>query len=119
MTAKAELSWLDLEGTVTQEVLHAPKTGGDPLEDWPGVHSRIAQYLARNVTGTPWMDHLALIAAVVSAKRYDVASVKAIDGDVTCASESALPAARPGEDTGMGHRDLLPILPQRRDFPGR
>jgi hypothetical protein len=78
MMAKTDLTWLDLAGTVTPEVLHAPKTGGDPSEVWPGVHSRIARYLMHNVAGTPWTNHLALIAAVVSAKRYDVATIQAM-----------------------------------------
>lgn len=110
---KADIHWHDLAGTIASEILHAPKTGGDPLEVWPHFHSRIVRYLARNVAGTPWMDLLALIAAVVSAKRYDVATVR---GMMACPYQSPLSRVSPGEDTGMGSRELLSILPERRLF---
>ena len=58
------------------EILHAPKTGGDPIGGWPQVHERIVRYFLRNVAGTPWANHLALILAVLSARRQDVQTVR-------------------------------------------
>ena len=71
-------SWSDLEGMIAPVILHAPKTGGDPRGDWPAVHSRIAGYLARHVVGVPWANHLALAAAVLAARQYDVVSIKVV-----------------------------------------
>ena len=68
-------TWGDLAGHIASEVLQAPKTGGDPNGDWPLVHERIAGYIRRNLLGTPWADHVALIAAVLTARRRDVQTV--------------------------------------------
>ncbi len=68
-----------LEGKVAPEVLRAPKTGSDPRSNgnqWPDIHSRSIGYLDRNVVGKPWADHLTLAAAVLSAQRYDVSTVR-------------------------------------------
>jgi hypothetical protein len=72
------VSWSALEGKIAPEVFHAPKTGGDPHGQWPAVHERIVAYLLRNVVGAPWANHLALIAAVLSARRRDVQTVEVI-----------------------------------------
>ncbi len=69
-------TWNDLEGQVTPEVLHAPRTCGDPTGSWPQVHSRIIRYLVRRVVGKPWADHLTLIVAVFTAQRRDVWTVE-------------------------------------------
>ena len=74
--ALSEYTWQCLEGRFSPEVLRAPKTGGDPHGVWPAVHERIVRYLFRSVAGTPWADHIALIAAVLSARRRDVSTVE-------------------------------------------
>jgi len=74
--ALSEYIWQCLEGHFAPEVLRAPKTGGDPHGVWPAVHERIVRYLLRSVAGTPWADHVALIAAVLSARRRDVSTVE-------------------------------------------
>ena len=68
-------TWESLNGMIAPEVLHAPKTGGAPNGEWPIVHERVVQYLLRHVVGTPWANQLALIAAVLFARRLDVQSV--------------------------------------------
>src|SRR6266542_4435100 len=68
-------SWGDLASHIAPEVLQAPKTGGDPNGEWPMVHERVARYIKRNLLGTPWADHVALIAAVLTARRRDVQTV--------------------------------------------
>ncbi len=68
--------WLHLEGKIASEVLHAPKTGGDPHGEWACVPDRVVGYFLRNVVGTPWADHLALIAAVLSARQRDEQTVR-------------------------------------------
>ncbi len=68
-------TWNDLAGKIAQEVFCAPRTGGDPTGDWPKIHPRIIKYLVRNVLGKPWANHLALLAAVLTAQRRDVATV--------------------------------------------
>jgi integrase len=68
--------WLDLEGKIASKVLHAPKTGGDPHGEWACVPDRVVGYFLRNVVGTPWADHLALIAAVLSARQRDPQTVR-------------------------------------------
>ncbi len=67
-----------LEGKVAPEVLRAPKTSGDPRSngEFPDIYSRSIGYLVRNVVGKPWADHLVLVAAVLSAQRYDPSTVK-------------------------------------------
>jgi hypothetical protein len=47
------VSWESLKGFIAPEILHAPKTGGDPAGGWPTVHERLIRYFLRNVTGTP------------------------------------------------------------------
>ncbi len=71
-------TWEDLTGHLAPEVLHAPKTGGDPNGAWPIVHERIAGYIGRNMLGAPWVNQVALIAAVLSARRRDVQTVSLI-----------------------------------------
>jgi hypothetical protein len=70
--------WLRLAGKIAPEVLQAPRTAGDPLApgDWPDVHSRVVGYLERTIVGRPWADQLALAAAVLTARRCDVATVR-------------------------------------------
>jgi hypothetical protein len=40
------------------------------------VHPRVVGYLERTIVGKPWADHLALAAAVLTAQRCDVATVR-------------------------------------------
>lgn len=72
--------WQRLAGRIAPEVLHAPQTGADPLRPgvWPDVHERLVGYLDRNCVGTPWADHLALAAAVMTARRRDPSTVRHI-----------------------------------------
>ncbi len=71
-----EAAWLDLAGKIAPEVLCAPKTGGDPHGGWTPVPGLVIGYLLRNVVGSPWADHLALVAAVLSAHNRDVQTVR-------------------------------------------
>lgn len=78
MQPAAEMTKSCLEGKVAREVLCAPKTGGDPKSNghWPDIYSRSIGYLVRNVVGKPWADHLVLVAAVLSAQRYDPSTIQ-------------------------------------------
>ncbi len=69
-------TWNDLDGQVAPEILCIPRTGSDPTGTWPKVHARVLGYVMRNVRGKPWIDHLALIAAVMTAQRRDVGTVE-------------------------------------------
>jgi hypothetical protein len=69
-------TWNDLDGHVAPAILCAPRTGSDPAGTWPKVHARVLGYLMRNVRGKPWIDHLALIAAVMTAQRRDAWTVE-------------------------------------------
>ena len=62
-------TWNDLDGHVAPEILCIPRTGSDPTGTWPKVHARVLGYVMRNVRGKPWIDHLALIAAVMTAQQ--------------------------------------------------
>src|SRR5437773_10908908 len=75
---REEITRSCLEGKVTREVLYAPKTGGDLKNkgNFPDIYSRSIGYIVRNVVGKPWADHLVLVAAVLSAQRYDPSTVK-------------------------------------------
>lgn len=66
-----------LEGKVAPEVLCAPKTAGDPRNkgEWPDVYSRSIGYILRHIVGKLWADQLVLVAAVLSAQRYDPSTV--------------------------------------------
>lgn len=68
-------TWGDLAGHIAPEVLVAPKTGGDPNGQWLVVHERVAGYIRRNLAEHPWANHVALIAAVLTARRRDVQTV--------------------------------------------
>lgn len=72
----AHYTWEQLAGQIVPEVLQAPKTGGDPNGGWPPVHEYVVGYLVRSVVGTPWANHLALLAAVLSARQRDVQTVR-------------------------------------------
>lgn len=69
--------WDGLRGKIALEVLAAPKTGGDPQNHgyWPEVTQRIVSYLERNVLLTPWANSVALLAAIMMARRFEVSSV--------------------------------------------
>jgi hypothetical protein len=49
-----------------------------PLGGEPAVHERVVGYLARNVVGRPWANTLALAAAVLTARRLDVSTVRGV-----------------------------------------
>ena len=69
--------WHGLRGKIALEVLAAPKTGGDPQNHgyWPEVPQRIVRYLERNVLLRPWANAVALLAAIMMARRFEVSSV--------------------------------------------
>src|SRR5450755_1153880 len=73
-------TWTCLEGSIAPEIVHAPKTCGDGDGTWPSVDWRNVRYLEHTVVGHPWANHLALVAAVMSARRYDARSVKLVMG---------------------------------------
>ena len=77
-TSTQTATWEGLEGKIASEVLHAPRTAGDPESKgmWPSVHRRIVIYLENNVVGRPWANHLALLASVLVSRRRDVSTVK-------------------------------------------
>jgi hypothetical protein len=69
--------WQTLSGRIAREILLAPKTGGDPHSqgNWPEVPQRVANYLERNVSASPWANPMALLAAIMFASRFEVSSV--------------------------------------------
>ena len=69
-------TWNELAGHVAPEILCVPRTGSVPTGTWPKVHARVLGYVMRNMRGKPWIDHLALIAAVMTAQRRDVGTVE-------------------------------------------
>src|SRR5437764_15463911 len=74
---KPSRTWADLEGKIALQVLHAPKTSGDSENGGtrPAVHERVVKYLYYHVSGTQWMSHLTLVAAVLTARHRDVSTV--------------------------------------------
>lgn len=66
-----------LAGQIDPALLAAPHTAGDPHQpaSWPDVATVVVDYLARNVVGSPWGNHLTLATLVLSARRLDVATV--------------------------------------------
>src|SRR5258708_36807608 len=79
-TKREQHTWFDLEHKLAPEVFRAPKTCGDPngMGAWPGVDSRIISYLEHSTLGKPWMNHLALIALVLTARRRDASTILGI-----------------------------------------
>ncbi len=73
---RPNITWLDLAEHIAPAILHAPKTGGDPAGGWPPVHGRVVAYFQNKVVGTPWANHLALVAAVLAARRRDVQTIR-------------------------------------------
>src|SRR5260370_31788752 len=87
--------WEQLAGQIVPEVLQAPKTGGDPNGGWPTVHEHVVGYLVRSVVGTPWANHLALLAAVLAARQRDVQTVKFAVHTLHARSKTLFSALRP------------------------
>ncbi len=73
-----DATWAGLEESIAPEIVRAPKTGGDDQGTWPSVDWRNVRYLQRAVIGNPWANQLALVAAVMSARRYDARSVRLV-----------------------------------------
>src|SRR6266446_2886006 len=73
-------TWADLEGKIAPQVLHAPKSSGDPESSGArsAVHERVVRYLYYHVSGKPWMNHLALVAAVLTARNRDVNTIRSV-----------------------------------------
>jgi hypothetical protein len=106
---RPHISWLDLRGHIAPEVLYAPKTGGDPVGGWPPVHGRIVAYFQHNVVGTPWADHLALIASVLAARRRDVQTIRLTVMVLNARFSSIFAALGLTEMSEWKHEDHLPI----------
>jgi hypothetical protein len=72
-----EPAWDSLVGRFHPMVLVTPRTAVDPLSGgrWPAIHPRAVIWLDRHGTGHPWSDQLALAAAVMVARRLDLATV--------------------------------------------
>lgn len=58
---QVEWSWQRLQGLVAAEVLAAPRV------DWERVDGRCIRYLVQHVAGCPWLDHLAVLTAVLTS----------------------------------------------------
>ena len=72
-----ELTWDHLAGQFHPMVLVTPRTAVDPssAERWPAIHPRVVIWLHRHGAGHPWSDQLALAAAVMLARRLDLATI--------------------------------------------
>jgi hypothetical protein len=70
-------AWKCLRGKIAAEILIAPKTSSDPHNagNWPAVPLRVVGYLERNIIENPWADTLALLAAIMAARRYEMSSI--------------------------------------------
>ncbi len=71
-------TWAGLEGSIAPEIVRAPKTCGDTQGTWPSVYWQNIRYIQHTLAGSPWANQLALVAAVMSARRYDARSVKLV-----------------------------------------
>lgn len=70
--------WQRLTGHFSAAVLVAPHTPADLASGqlWPpGYAARLTAYLTGNVAGQPWGDTLVLLAAVLTARRLDLATI--------------------------------------------
>ena len=93
MEANAAIeSWQRLKGKIAPEVLIAPKTGGDSQGNWKKVHTRVVTYLENSVIGNPWENHLALIAAVLTAQQIEVSTVLNTLTILNCRWKALFPA---------------------------
>jgi integrase len=70
--------WAALRDLLPDDVFHAPRTWGDPSNRgrWPAPHPKVTRHLAHAVLMQPWSAHLALAAAVISAKRLDPNTIR-------------------------------------------
>lgn len=77
LTTTARNPWRRLRGRIAQEVLIAPRTGGDPKNQGhrPEVPRRIVSYLERNVLAKPWTDAMALLVLIMVARRFEMTSI--------------------------------------------
>lgn len=73
-------TWADLEGKIAPQVLHAPKTSGDPESDGsrPAVAERVVMYLYYRICEKPWGNHLVLVAAVLTARHRDTNTIQGV-----------------------------------------
>jgi hypothetical protein len=84
--------WSRLQGKVADCILIAPKTGGDPSGNWLKVHNRVVTYLEKSVVGKLWLNHLALIAAIMTAQRRQVNTVSNTISVINCRFCELFPA---------------------------
>src|SRR2546421_340004 len=94
VVAKREwLTWSDLEGQIAPEVFRTPKTSADSdgKGTWPEVDRRIITYLQHTVSEKCWMDHLALIAVVLAARRREVSTILNILTSLHCRFKTMVP----------------------------
>jgi hypothetical protein len=84
--------WSRLNGKISDCILIAPKTGGDPSGNWLKVHNRVVTYLEKSVVGKLWLNHLALIAAVMTAQRRQVSTVLSTITVINCRFCELFPA---------------------------
>src|SRR5258708_32041927 len=72
-----EPTWDSVVGQFHRMVLVTPRTAVDPssAERRPAMHPRVVIWLHRHGAGHPWSDQLALAAAVMLARRLDLATV--------------------------------------------
>ncbi len=86
--------WSDLESQIAPSVFRAPKTSAD-LDGkgiWPEVDSRIITYLQHSVSGKCWMNHLALLAVVLVARRREVGTILNILTALHCRFKTVFPS---------------------------
>ena len=82
----------------------APRTGGDPNNQghWPEVPHRIVSYLERNVLSKPWANAVALLAAIMIARRFEVSSVLGKIVTLHSSIHVLVPMSRARTDGGLG-----------------
>lgn len=58
---EAEMAWQQLKPLLHPDLVHAPRL------DWRDVDPRFLRYLASDVRGMPWLNHLAFLTAIVTS----------------------------------------------------
>src|SRR6266700_1680533 len=72
--------WQELGRHCAREILHAPKTWGDPLRSptmsIPENLQGTVGYVLRNLVGYPWNNHLVLLVAVLYSQNLQYKTIQ-------------------------------------------
>lgn len=70
-------AWQKLNRKLAPEIFHAPWNGAasNQAEGWPQIDQEIVALLERRILNTPWANHLALVAVIMTARNQETTKI--------------------------------------------